>query len=335
MSLSVTVAICCHNSARRLPQTLHHLQQVRATVPWDVILVDNASTDSTSEVARQCWPGSAPTTLRVVEESRLGLSQARARAFAESKSDVISFIDDDNWVSPDWVQVVSEVLSANPQVGACGGLIEAECESVPPVWFQLYHRDYAVGRQGHEEGDSTDFPGFIWGAGLTIRRTAWEALMAAGFHSLLVDREGQQLTSGGDSELCLALRVAGWKLHYCPRLTMKHFIPAARLQWPYLRRLYRGFGAASIGIDPYYFVLKQSYVEQANRKWTTEVRLALRQLLEQRRQSLFLFSMRDLEGDESTLTIERNIGRLQRLFRVRGAYDRSFSEIQNAPWRQR
>lgn len=332
MPSSVTVAICCYNSAQRLPQTLRHLQNIQTTVPWEVLVVDNASTDSTAEVARQCWSDSA-VPLRVVREAKPGLSQARACAVANSESEIISFIDDDNWVAPNWVDVVWEVMSANPQVGACGGLVEAACEVEPPEWFARYQRDYAVGRQGHAEGDSTDFPGFIWGAGLNIRRAAWDSLMQHGFRSFLGDRRGAQLSSGGDSELCLALRVAGWRLYYCPRLMLKHFIPASRLQWSYLRRLYRGFGAASVGIDPYYFVIKQTYLEKPKRTWLNEVWVALHYMLEQRRQSLLAFAFSDLEGDASALTIERCVGRLRQLFQIRGAYDRSFDEIRNAAWR--
>jgi len=50
----VSVIICCYNSVKRLPVTLAHLksQVVFGQIPWEVIVIDNASTDRTAEVAK-------------------------------------------------------------------------------------------------------------------------------------------------------------------------------------------------------------------------------------------------------------------------------------------
>ena len=126
--LGVSVVICCHNSLSRLPATLAHLkaQHVGGRIPWEVIVVDNASTDATSAVALDHWRKDAPTTLRVVGEPRLGLTHARERGFLEAKCEIVSFIDDDNWVCPNWIELVSEIMTNHPDMAACGGLTEAE-----------------------------------------------------------------------------------------------------------------------------------------------------------------------------------------------------------------
>jgi glycosyltransferase involved in cell wall biosynthesis len=58
MQPGVSIIICCHNSAKLLPQTLAHLkaQKNEANVAWEVIVVDNASTDETSRVSLSLWP---------------------------------------------------------------------------------------------------------------------------------------------------------------------------------------------------------------------------------------------------------------------------------------
>ncbi len=80
--LGVSVVICCHNSAILLPQTIAHLkrQRVDRGLEWEVLVVDNASSDSTVQVARQCWGADVPAAMRIVCESRLGLCYARERA---------------------------------------------------------------------------------------------------------------------------------------------------------------------------------------------------------------------------------------------------------------
>jgi len=64
---------------------------VSPSIPWEVIVVDNASTDNTTAVAHQYWPSDVPTSLRVVYEPRLGLSHARRRGFSEASYGVVSF----------------------------------------------------------------------------------------------------------------------------------------------------------------------------------------------------------------------------------------------------
>ena len=71
----------------------------------------------------------------------------------------------------------------------------------------------------------------------------------------MVGRQGSCLSAGEDTELCLALRLAGWTLRYDPRLRLIHHLPADRLNWPYLRALQRGFGSASIQLAPYHALL--------------------------------------------------------------------------------
>lgn len=246
MSPGVSIVICCHNSAQRLPQTLAHLCQQQGIrsgeISWEVIIVDNISTDDTANVALSLWPPDAPIPLRVVREPQLGLSYARQRGFTTAAYDLVSFIDDDNWVDPHWVTTITEIMSAHPEVGACGSRNEAVCAIDPPAWFARFQSSYAVGTQAQTASDVTWSRGYLWGAGLTIRKSAWQQLVETGFQSLLSDRSGESLASGGDSELCFALRLAGWRLWYEPRLTLKHYLPANRLTWTYLRKLHRGFG---------------------------------------------------------------------------------------------
>jgi len=338
MTLDVSVVVCCHNSAKRLPQTLAHLaaQQVRKGLEWEVIVIDNASRDQTGQVALASWPANAPAPLRVVYESRLGLTHARHRGLAEAKYELISFVDDDNWVCPEWVQLVSEVMSQHPDVGACGGIVDGVCEADPPSWFAGYRSSYAVGPQAREAGDITWTRGFLWGAGLSIRKSAWQELVGRGFRPLLTDRRGRTLRAGGDSELCFALRLAGWRLWYEPRLRLQHVLPAHRLKWNYLRRMHRGFGASSVEFDPYLRAQRGNYEnisEGPKYTWQRESIEVLKTLLQYRHKLLGLLYY-PLEGDPDVLFIERLLGRLSELLRRRRAYDLSFREIWEAPWRR-
>ena len=281
----VSVIICCYNSAQRLPETLRHLaaQVVHGNVRWEVVVVDNASKDETAATAQRCWPASAPAQLRVVHEPEAGLSHARLRGIREAQYDVISFVDDDNWVAADWVERVHALFSNHPDLGASGGRIEAVCEITPPAWFESVKVHYAIGRQHPQSGDVTDTPGtLLWGAGLSLRAEAMRQLLEDGFTFKMSDRKGKLMSSGGDTEICFALRAAGWRFWYDDERVLQHFIPKERLQWEYARGLMRGLGESSALITIYVFALNSPPFENYaawKKSWLFQFLKALRQYL--------------------------------------------------------
>ncbi len=252
MPEGVSLVICTHNGASRLPSAIEHLNrlEVAAGIPWEAILVDNASDDGTADVALANWK--RPEPLRIVREPALGILNARLCGIREARYEILSFLDDDNWVSPDWVNAASEAMRDHPEAGACGGDIEAVFEKAPPpAWFSDFSEQFAIGRQGDEAGDITDSRGFVWGAGMCIRKSAVERLLGAGFRFFLSGRKGASIASGEDSEFCFGLRLIGWRIRYEPRLRLRHFLPAARLRRDYLCRLLLGMGVAHPVLETY------------------------------------------------------------------------------------
>lgn len=340
-SLGVSVVICCHNSAARLPQTLAHLvaQQMTATpVPWEVIVIDNGSTDQTAAVARQLWPTVQPAPLRVVDEPQGGLIHARLRGLAAAHYELVSFIDDDNWVSPHWVVTVSALMSHQPDVGACGGWNSIVSDCPLPAWFERYQASYAVGEQGSGSGDVTVTRGYLWGAGLTIRKAAWQQLLAAGFCPKLVGRRGTALLGGEDSEICYALRLAGWRLWYDRGLQLQHYLPIHRLEWCYLRQLHQGTGSAFVVLSIYLQLLRlpTSPVGRLKQSWLYQLISSVGGFLGQQMKwalSQALFDDRR-SSTEHTIAAEKAFlqrayyqGRVATLLRQRRDYARIVQEI--------
>lgn len=336
MAPGVSVVICCHNSAGRLPETLSHLvaQKVRDGIRWEVVVVDNASTDGTSQVALSSWPEDPPASLKVVKEPQKGLVYARVRGFKEAAYEIVSFIDDDNWVCQEWVEVVSEVMGTHSDVGVCGGLNEPVFDVDPPWWFDSLKGSYAIGPQG-EAGDVTLNRGYLWGAGLNVRKSAWEQLVESGYRQLLVGgRRGKILSGGEDSEFCFALRLAGWRLWYEPGLKLRHYLPVERLKWSYMRSVYRGAGLYSVGLAPYYSAMakqRAGFVGWLEKTWQWMVLLELKKLL-LHPVRLLLSHVRAYEGNPEVLSVERIKGRLSGLLGKRKAYNLSFRKIRDAAW---
>ncbi|HKV55171.1 MAG TPA: glycosyltransferase [Candidatus Binataceae bacterium] len=323
----VTVVICSHNGARLLPRTLDHLkaQRVPHDIPWEVVLVDNASSDDTAKVAQSCWGDYAAAPLRVVNEPRLGAGNARTTGFDAARYELVSSVDDDNWVANDWVIQVARVMSEHPEAGACGGVSKAAFEMSPPAWFERYENFYAVGPRA----TSGLYADMLWGAGLSFRRTIWQRLRSMNFKPLVA-------AFGEDHELALILRLCGWKLWLDPRLRFEHFMPAWRLNWNYLLHLQHIRNADLARIDPYYIILdsrtKQHGVRRA--RWIFSLAHVVRCLAQNLvlRPHKVIWGSR-FEGDEDGFRIACYLGRLRGLLLNRTRYGSDLRLVANTDWR--
>jgi glycosyltransferase involved in cell wall biosynthesis len=320
--LGVSVVICTYNGAARLPETLAHLaaQENLGAIAWEVIVVDNASTDDTAEAARRCWPIGAPAPLRIVHEPRLGTAYARRRGLMEARFEIVSFVDDDNWLAADWLDVMTEAMSRDPALGALGSVSYPVCEIEPPRWFEGFRADYAV----FTEQDLAAAGDAHWGlfsAGMSIRKTAWLQLLRDGFDFSISGAIGSKLGRGEDSELTFALREAGWKLRIEPRLRFEHFIPAYRLNWAYLRRLKRESAISTVTLDAYNLPADHGtgIKSRLRKNWGWHAMAAAKALLKDPRM-LVLAPFRAMEGDPAVLVYEGWRGRLSGLIRLRGKY---------------
>ena len=114
-----SIIICSHNRAADLADNLPKVQALDYPLDrYEIIVIDNASSDGTAAVA-------AAAGVRCVREERLGLSHARNRGIAESRGELIGFIDDDAWPEPEWLQRLDD-LFADPAVGCAGGQVVPE-----------------------------------------------------------------------------------------------------------------------------------------------------------------------------------------------------------------
>ncbi|MCP2045570.1 glycosyltransferase [Pontibacter sp. HSC-36F09] len=236
MRLGISIVICTYNGAKLIPETIRHIaiQHISLSLNWEVLVVDNASTDNTSEVVLEEWEKQGqPTRLHLFHQPRQGLTYARELALTHSNYDFVLFCDDDNWLSPGYISRAFYLMTSHPEIGVLGGNGELVFESPPPQWA-IGHGFFANGPQAKTSGPVNRQ--FVYGAGCVIRKSAYDMLLKAGFKPLLTDRMAGKLTAGGDYEICYAIAMAGYTIWYEDELKFKHFMPAARLEWDYFIR---------------------------------------------------------------------------------------------------
>ncbi|AMM51713.1 hypothetical protein TH61_11705 [Rufibacter sp. DG15C] len=251
MELGISVIICTYNGARLLPKTLKHLaqQQVRDDVKWEVLVIDNASTDNTQIVIRDVWAdGKSTVPLTVLYQANPGLSHARHMALENAAYEFVLFCDDDNWLAPTYVNNAYDLMVRHPDVGVLGGRGELVFESKVPLWARG-HGLFANGPQAEASGQVHN--NVVYGAGCVLRKSAYDKLTKAHFQPLLTDRLGVHLSAGGDYELCYNIVLVGYSIWYEDSLRFKHFMPNGRLSWDYTIRLINQGARSFESIVPY------------------------------------------------------------------------------------
>lgn len=244
-----TVAIRTYNGENRLPGVLERVRSQVGTegINWDVIVVDNNSTDNTAKVIQgyqSNWPEAYP--LKYFFEPEQGASFARRRAIKEAQGTFIGFLDDDNLPTPTWVAAAYSFGQSHPKAGAFSGQIHGEFEVEPPQNFQRIAHFLPVIERGktpicyntYKYSHKKVFPP---GAGLVIRKQAWienvpERLVLQGPVGTSLSAKGE------DIEALLYITKADWETWYNPEMHIYHQIPKWRFEREYLMKFFRGVG---------------------------------------------------------------------------------------------
>jgi glucosyl-dolichyl phosphate glucuronosyltransferase len=139
IDLEISVVLCTYNRAEVLPRALERLlQQDPSNVPYEVVLVDNNSTDATRVVVDSFVARGSPE-LRYIFEPKQGLAHARNTGILSSKAPIIAFTDDDVMVAPDWLATIKRTFADYPEVDCIGGRVLPRWTQPPPSWLTREH----------------------------------------------------------------------------------------------------------------------------------------------------------------------------------------------------
>jgi len=260
----VSVIVCCYNSEKLLTPTIAHLlnQQIDGEFGYEIIVVDNNSSDSTAQTAARLLEASAPNiNSSIIHEEKPGLAYARKAGINKAKYNYVIFCDDDNWLAPDYVARAFKIMEADNTLAAIGGKGDAVFETEKPGWFNIYESAYATGSQ---EGNLKD--NLLFGAGIVIRKQILSDLFKANFHSILPGRTQGKLLAGDDAEYTIVFKILGFNINYLPELKFKHFLKQERLNYTYLKKMFIGFGNSRPQIDCYKNILNKNELH-SNLQW--------------------------------------------------------------------
>ncbi len=120
----ISIIICTHNPRRDyLERVIEALKS--QTLPinqWELLLIDNASNQPLSSEIDLGWHYNS----RHIREEQLGLTPARLRGIQEAEAETLVFVDDDNVLDSDYLEMALKVSEAWPIIGAWGGQLRGE-----------------------------------------------------------------------------------------------------------------------------------------------------------------------------------------------------------------
>jgi glycosyltransferase involved in cell wall biosynthesis len=249
--MDITVVICTYNGAERVPEVLDHLHAQKQTesIDWEVIVVNNNSSDGTAKIVEQyrkeAWKRAV--ALQCVNEPRQGLSYARQRAIDEANGTLVAFLDDDNLPAADWVGQAVTFARSHAEAGAFGGQLIGQYEVEPPKSFGLVKGLFAINDCGKTFSYSKMGTGeFAPGAGLVVRRNVWLAEVPRQLQSSGVDGSSRA-NVGEDMEVQWHIHSAGWEIWHNADMIAHHKIPASRFSKEYLSGFFKGIGYSRHG----------------------------------------------------------------------------------------
>lgn len=250
MSKGVSVIVCCYNSAWIIERCLNALlkQKLNNSIAWEIIVVNNASTDGTDVIANRLL-NNASIPHKVINEPKQGLVHARKRGVEEAQYSYIQFCDDDNLLCDTYIEQMFEMMESNPLLGACGGMGVAEFQGIPHHFVKKYLPIYAIGPQKGET--------YLYGAGLCVRASLLKEIYDSHYVLLLTGRCGNRLLAGDDSEITKLILLRHCVLAATEKVTFVHVLSEKRLSYKYLVSMSKGFGLSVPVLMAYDFAINE------------------------------------------------------------------------------
>lgn len=207
---AISLIICTRNRAQQLSRTLLHVGRIRFEGPWELIIVDNGSSDETVAIV-DAFAASAPFDVRLVRAPLPGLSRARNLGISHARGRILCFTDDDCYPAENHLAEVERVF-ANESVAFMGGRVLL----FDPSDARVTLKESTQGRV-FLPGDMIP-AGAIHGANMAFRRSVLDVVH--GFDVLL--GAGAPLASGEDIDFLSSLSAAGFQGCYAPGPTVHH-----------------------------------------------------------------------------------------------------------------
>ena len=234
--MKLTVIICTYNGGARLSEVLNRLsaQHGLDASPWELLIVDNASTDDTDLLLRQLTK-EFPTQVRLIYEAQPGKAHALRKAFDAANGEYFCIVDDDNLLDPEYLANGVRFLDEHSDAALIAGrtLPKFPDNLLPPIDFEDRYASFLACRDIGEQ--------LIWGVTPAGAGQMGRTFLMRGIYrhigTRLADRVGDGVGCCEDLEKGEICKRLGWRTAHVPALRLQHVMSARRLTPAYIEDL--------------------------------------------------------------------------------------------------
>lgn len=268
-AVDVSVVLSTVNRAAVLSETLRHFAALDTDgIRWQLLVVDNGSSDTTPEVLRNA-PANLP--LEALHEARAGKNRALNLALPSIRGGLVVFTDDDVIADPAWLKELLRASRAWPTHGILAGRIIPRFPEGTPQWVRVHpFGEAAFSRYelAQPEGPTDQLP---FGPNFAIRASV---MTGFAFSEQIGPSAERNYSMGSETEFLLRLQKAGHEIVYVPSAHVQHVIQANQLKpaWLLGRSFRLGRGLTRMGLsnrlqDPLLFGIPAYLVPRLIRTW--------------------------------------------------------------------
>ncbi|EKD55544.1 MAG: hypothetical protein ACD_59C00130G0007 [uncultured bacterium] len=263
--INLSVIIPTRNRSSLLTNTLESiLLQNYPQTDFEVIVIDNGSTDSTAEICN-IYSTKFINFVYLYDEHP-GLHVGRHLGLKNARAENLVYADDDIKAFPTWLEGIAESFQENNVM--VGGKCLPEYEIEPPEWMKYLWNKSGVGKTNSyysliDLGDIKKEidPMLVIGCNLSIKKNV--VMHAGGFHPDSMPKEKLKYRGDGESGLAIKLKEKGYSAIYNPKASIYHFVSKHRLTKEYL---YQRAFLHGITNSYHYTRNKRGYISQINFK---------------------------------------------------------------------
>jgi N-acetylglucosaminyl-diphospho-decaprenol L-rhamnosyltransferase len=235
----LSVVLVCWNNQSYLEPCLRSLYQGGLGRTFEVVVVDNGSTDGSQEMLREQFP-----EVKIVQNhSNLGLSRATNQGIQVTTGRYVLLLNNDTLVNRQSLEKLVNFMELTPAAGAVGGKLlnpDGSFQGAAARFSSLFQEFLIATRLGeflwegypsHEDDEQDKVVDWLSSACLLVRRSVFTQVG-------LLDEE--YFIYGDETDLQFRLKQAGWKVYYLPQATTIHYGGRSMDRWRRRKMVYRG-----------------------------------------------------------------------------------------------
>ena len=265
----ISAVICSYNRARFIIDAIESIfNQDFDKSLYEVIVVDNNSTDGTLERLQNFKVQHATLNFSFFTETNQGVAHTRTRCAKEAQGEIVAYLDDDSKAQAGWLQQIVDFFDQNEDVYSIGGKITPYFLTGIPDWYSKYF--FGLVGKFDQGPDIKQLKGqrYPCGANMAFRKKVFDEI---GYFNTALGRSGKGLLATEEKDIYLRILKHGKKVFYLPGVEVLHAVESNKFDRDYVRRHSMGIGGGErlrLKGQPFALVVK---LLEYNAKWVYAV----------------------------------------------------------------